>query len=83
MLLYINSLHVIPQLISEPVNRRQGIDMNELTTEEREYEALATVRDVLLLLYSEISENTGDECIRLRSAYEYMNGIVLEMGRVL
>ena len=70
----------MPRLISTPVNRCPGIDMNELTTVEREYEALATVRDVLLLLYSEISENTGDECIHLRSAYEYMNRIVTEMG---
>ena len=54
--------------------------MSELTTEEREYEALATVRDVLLLLYSEISENTGEECVRLRSAYEYMDRIVKEIG---
>ena len=68
------------RLISGPVNRCPGIDMNELTTEEREYEALATVRDVLLLLYSEISENTGEECRHLRSAYEYMNRIVKEIG---
>ena len=70
----------MPRLISGPVNRRPGIDMNELTTEEREYEALATVRDVLLLLYSEISENTGEECRHLRSAYEYMDRIVKEIG---
>ena len=70
----------MPRLISTPVNRCPGIDMNELTTEEREYEALATVRDVLLLLYSEISENTGDECIHLRSAYEYMNGVIKKLG---
>ena len=70
----------MPRLISGPVNRRPGIDMNELTTEEREYEALATVRDVLLLLYSEISENTGKECRHLRSAYEYMDRIVKEIG---
>lgn len=68
------------RLISGPVNRCPGIGMNELTTEEREYEALATVRDVLLLLYSEISENTGEECRHLRSAYEYMDSIVKEIG---
>ena len=68
------------RLISGPVNRCPGIGMNELTTEEREYEALATVRDVLLLLYSEISENTGEECRHLRSAYEYMDRIVKEIG---
>ena len=68
------------RLISGPVNLCPGIGMNELTTEEREYEALATVRDVLLLLYSEISENTGEECRHLRSAYEYMNRIVKEIG---
>lgn len=55
--------------------------MDEMTTEEeREYEALATVRDILLLLYSEISENTGDDCERLRSAYEFMNALVSKMG---
>jgi len=54
--------------------------MDEMTTEEREYEALATVRDVLLLLYSEISENTGEGCERLRSAYEFLNALVLKMG---
>ena len=57
--------------------------MNEMTTEEREYEALATVRDILLLLYSEISENTGEGCERLRSAYEFLNAIVSKMGNGL
>ena len=69
----------MPRLISIPENRLPGIDMDELTAEEREYEALATVRDVLLLLFSEISENTGEECGRLRSAYEYMDVIVKKM----
>jgi hypothetical protein len=66
------------RLISGPVNRCPGIDMNELTTEEREYEALATVRDVLLLLYSEISENAGEDCPYLRSAFDYVNGLTAE-----
>ena len=54
--------------------------MDEMTTEEREYEALVTVRDILLLLYSKISENTGDDCERLRSAYEFLNALVTKMG---
>ncbi len=54
--------------------------MDEMTLQEKEYETLATVRDILLLLYSEISENTGEECVRLRSAYEYMDRIVKEIG---
>ena len=57
--------------------------MGEMTTEEREYEALATVRDVLLLLYSEIRENSGCECRNLRSAFEYVDGLVGEMGHSL
>lgn len=70
----------MPRFMNGSANRCPGIDMDEMTAEEREYEALATVKDVLLLLYSEISENTGEECLRLRSAYEYMNRVVMEMG---
>lgn len=44
-----------------------------MTPEEREYEALATIRDVLLILHSEISENTGKDCPYLRDAFEYVN----------
>ncbi len=54
--------------------------MDEMTLQEKEYETLATVRDILLLLYSEISENTGEGCERLRSAYEFVNALVLKMG---
>ncbi len=68
------------RVINGPGDVRSGMAMDEMTTEEKEYEALATVRDVLLLLYSEISENTGDRCERLRSAYEFVNELVLEMG---
>ena len=68
------------RIINRPDDGRSGMAMDEMTTEEREYEALATVRDVLLLLYSEISENTSSECERLRSAYEYVNSMVLRMG---
>ena len=55
--------------------------VDRLTPEEREYEALATIRDVLLLLYSEISENTGNECLRLRSAFDYLDRLTAEMGQ--
>ncbi|MBQ6547945.1 MAG: hypothetical protein IJL79_03260 [Candidatus Methanomethylophilaceae archaeon] len=43
------------------------------TPKEREYEALATVRDILILLYGEISENSGYECPGLRDAFGYVN----------
>ena len=57
--------------------------MNGMTLDEKEYEALATIRDILLLLYSEISENSNNECRNLRSAFEYMDRMVGEMGRSL
>jgi len=47
--------------------------------EVREYEALATVRDILLLLYSEISENTGTECTRLHQAFEFLDKLTKSM----
>ena len=34
---------------------------------------MATVRDILLLLYSEIKENTGTDCSNLQKAFEYMD----------
>ena len=52
--------------------------MDEMTLQEKEYETLATVRDILLLLYSEISENAGKECPYLRSAFEYVNALTSE-----
>ena len=76
----INSLHVMVLFMNPSENGNPVMAMDEMTTEEREYEALVTVRDLLLLLHSEISENTGDGCNRLRSAYEYVNAIVLRMG---
>ncbi len=57
--------------------------MDEMSTIEKEYEALATVRDILLLLYSEISENTGDRCESLHSAFEFMNELVMRIGKGL
>ena len=57
--------------------------MNGMTLNEKEYEALATIRDILLLLYSEIRENSGCECRNLRSAFEYVDGLVGEMGHSL
>ena len=52
--------------------------MDEMTLQEKEYETLATVRDILLLLYSEISENAGEDCPYLRSAFDYVNGLTAE-----
>ncbi len=52
--------------------------MDEMTLQEKEYETLATVRDILLLLYSEISENAGEDCPHLRSAFEYVNALTSE-----
>ena len=57
--------------------------MDEMTLQEKEYETLATVRDILLLLYSEIRENSGCECRNLRSAFEYVDRLVSEMGHSL
>ena len=57
--------------------------MNEMTLDEKEYEALATIRDILLLLYSEIRENSGCECRNLHSAFEYVDRLVSEMGHSL
>ena len=51
--------------------------MEQTRPEEREYEALATIRDVLLLLYSEISENTGAECRLLHQAFEYLDALTM------
>ena len=68
-------------LITPCENHRAMVIVDRLTPEEREYEALATIRDVLLLLYSEISENTGNECLRLRSAFDYLDRLTAEMGQ--
>lgn len=65
------------RLINGPCDHIRGMHLEETRPEEREYEALATVRDVLLLLYSEISENTGADCERLRQAFEYLDALTL------
>ena len=73
----------MPLPLNTPINDGPRIDMERTAPEEREYEALSTVRDVLLLLYSEISENTGMGCERLRSAYEYLRDLTVEAGNGL
>ena len=55
--------------------------MDGLTLEEKEYEALIVVRDMLFLLCTYISESTGSECSRLRSAYDYVDRAVAELGK--
>ena len=50
--------------------------MDQMTPEEKEYEALYTIRDIVALLYSEISENTGRECKLLLSAFEHLTSLV-------
>ena len=50
--------------------------MDQMTPEEKEYEALSTVRDIVALLYNEICENTGKECELLLSAFEYLTRLV-------
>ena len=50
--------------------------MDKMTQEEKEYEALSTVRDVIALLYAEICENTDTECELLLSAFEHLTFLV-------
>ena len=50
--------------------------MDQMTPEEREYEALSTIRDITALLYREINENTGKECELLLSAFEHLTCLV-------
>ena len=57
--------------------------MDQRTTEEKEYEALSTVRDVVALLYGVISENSGEECPLLLSAFEYLTVLVDKAGHEL
>lgn len=49
--------------------------MDERIISEKEYEALATMRDIALLLYAEISENLGRDSDYLLSAYDHLNGL--------
>ena len=57
--------------------------MEGMTLEEKEYEALTVVRDILLLFCNYISESTGSESIRLRSAFEYVDGLTAEAGKLI
>ena len=50
--------------------------MDQMTPEEKEYEALSTVRDIVALLYGAITENTEKECELLLSAFEYLTRLV-------
>jgi len=67
------------RLIPRTGNRQSGMHEIQETPEVREYEALATVRDILLLLYSEISENTGTDCSNLQKAFEYVDRLTRSM----
>lgn len=51
------------------------------TAEEKEYEALATVRDILVLLYNEIGENIGREPEYLLKAFEYVSQLTEMMSK--
>ena len=50
--------------------------MDQMTPEEKDYEALSTVRDIVALLYGAITENTEKECELLLSAFEYLTRLV-------
>ena len=63
------------RLLHQTGNHKCGMHEEQESPEVREYESLATVRDILLLLYSEIKENTGTDCSNLQKAFEYMDGL--------
>ena len=50
--------------------------MDQMTPEEKEYEALSTMRDIVALIYNEICENTGKECELLLTAFEQLTFLV-------
>lgn len=41
----------------------------------KEYEAIAVMRDISLILYSEISGNLKKDCKYLSSIFEHLNGV--------
>lgn len=47
----------------------------------KEYEALATMRDISILLYAEISENLGYESKCLGEAFEVLNQMAADAGK--
>ena len=49
--------------------------ITEPEAKEREYEAVATVRDILLILYSEMNESIGRDCPYLFDAYQHLAGL--------
>lgn len=57
--------------------------MDELTKLTKEYEGISAVRDVLVILYAEISENIDDEAKYLFDAYCHVNAIVEDMEKKL
>ncbi len=57
------------------------IKMKRVT--EKEYEAMSVVRDILVVLYSEIRDNIGDEPEYLFEAYNYVNGLTEMMQKDL
>ena len=63
-------------LLNHPENLLSRHTMDQMTPEEREYEALSTIRDITALLYREINENTGKECELLLSAFEQLTFLV-------
>lgn len=52
---------------------------NKIT--RKEYEALATMRDIAVLLYAEISENLGYESKCLGEAFEVLNQMTERAGK--
>ena len=57
--------------------------MDEMTPQEREYEALAIARDMLLVLCKYIEEANGDGCPRLHDAYEFVERQMTEAANIL
>lgn len=55
----------------------EAIEMEEKTM--KEFEALSVVRDILVILYSEIGENIGEEPKHLFEAYCCVNSLVEKM----
>lgn len=58
---------------------RDTMKNNKIT--RKEYEALATMRDIAVLLYAEISENLGYESKCLCEAFEVLNQMAESAGR--
>ena len=57
--------------------------MEDMTLEEREYEALVIVRDALLVLRRYVDMSAGKESERLRSAFDHIERLTEEVSRSL